>query len=56
MDRKGRKTKTYKGANMIKATEKTLDDILDKSEVVIIGSDVCALYPSLTYIEVAILC
>jgi hypothetical protein len=36
--------------------KKILEDIQDNSEVVIIGSDVCALYPSLTNIEVAIIC
>ena len=56
LDRKGRKTKTYKGAKILEAIEKTLDDIQVDSEVVIIGSAVCALYPSLTDIEVAIIC
>jgi hypothetical protein len=57
LDGKGRrKAQTYKGARIIEASEKTSEEIQDKSEVVIIGSDVCALYPSLTDIEVALIC
>ena len=57
LDRKGkRRLKTYKGMKIIEATGKTLEDIQDDSEVVIVGSDVCALYPSLTDIEVALMC
>ena len=57
LDGKGRrKTLTYRGAKIMEATEKSSEDIQDKSEVVIIGSDVCALFPSLTDIEVALIC
>ena len=57
MDGNGkRKSRTFKGAKIIEANEKTQDEIQDKSEVVIIGSDVKALYPSLSDIEVALIC
>ena len=57
MNRKGkRRAETYKGMKIIEATGKTLEGIQDDSEVVIVGSDSCALYPSLTDIEVALMC
>ena len=51
-----RRAKTQKGAAIIEANMRTLEDIQDQNDVVIVGSDVCALYPSLNDIEVAIIC
>ena len=51
-----RRAKTLKGAAIVEANMRTLDDIQDQNDVVIVGSDVCALYPSLNDIEVAIIC
>ena len=40
----------------MEANLKTMEDIQDRNDVVIVGSDVCALYPSLNDMEVAIIC
>ena len=51
----GRKASTPGGRKIVEAWEVAMKDIIqDESELVIVGADVAALYPSLSDIEVAI--
>ena len=51
-----RKSETLKGDKIIEANLKRMEEIQDMDEIVVVGSDVYALYPSLNDIEVAIIC
>ena len=48
--------KTWRGEKIIYASEVTSSQIQEELDLVIIGSDVQALYPSLTDVEVGIIC
>ena len=54
--RKQHHPKTYKGQRLLSAKDVVVGEAQDDLEVVVIGSDVSALYPSLDDLEVGIIC
>ena len=51
-----RVVKTYRGQKIIDATDVPEDNLIQSEELVVVGSDIEALNPSLSDVEVAVIC